>query len=130
MTQLCAAFRGINNMGRMFWRCRSCIEGQGFHLTSRQYQDGTLVIGLEWTEGKAELTKDGFTHSVESYENAICSQQPTPKGYKIVMGHEAILRSMERAHYGMGTVGGVVVQNNNKYEAAGPGTYFGGMGMF
>lgn len=55
-------------------------------LTAREWEEGALVIRLKWTEFKPELREDGFAHSVESYEHAICSQQPTPRGYEIAVG--------------------------------------------
>jgi len=74
--------------GPMFYRCWACLclgpEGAG--LTKTEWKCGELIVWLERTELEPELTKDGLAHSVKSYEDAICSEKPAPRGYKIRVG--------------------------------------------
>ncbi len=73
---------------RLFWRCWACNLMRDYQerVTKHAYDDGALIVRLKWTEREPELAKDGLAHSVQSYENAICSQQPTPRGYEIKVG--------------------------------------------
>lgn len=55
-------------------------------LPLHEWWRGSLIVRLKWAEFEPELRKDGLAHSVQSYEDAICSQKPTPKGYEIAVG--------------------------------------------
>jgi len=73
---------------RLFYRCWSCIAlGQELSgLTEKEWGAGKLIVWLERTELEPQLTKDGLAHSVQSYEDAICSEKPIPRGYRIRVG--------------------------------------------
>lgn len=76
----------------LFYRCWEChlMTDYQRRLTLREWSSGALIVRLKWTEFEPELRKDGLAHSVQSYEDAVCSQQPTPKGYKIAVGFSKI----------------------------------------
>lgn len=76
----------------LFYRCWEChlMTDYQRRLTLREWSLGALIVRLKWTEFEPELRKNGLAHCVQSYEDAVCSQQPTPKGYKIAVGFSKI----------------------------------------
>lgn len=90
----CQPSRTLENLEKhsfrrsFFYRCWECYLMSEYQrrLTIHDWSRGALIVRLEWAEFEPELRKDRLAHSVQSYEDAVCSQQPTPKGYKIAVG--------------------------------------------